>query len=478
MVLTETGLAKVFQRIKSFVIAQLNSKASAIHTHTKSEITDFPTNYVTTDTTQTISGAKTFTSTPTVKKDSAGDLLYLIDDTINTSNEDENGLPLTGHTNALKIRGRVTSVLPCMLTGAVYTSGDTSAELRTYKYKDISSTNGRVSLVLRYSYKNNYGFVSFSNISFITPNITNTSNIGSPSLQWKDTYTRHILIDNDINIASSMINKTSTSGNLAIRSGPYYADGASINLKGKDQTDDSGGRAYITANDGTNHTELVIYPTGETKLTTNSTTKNLALQEDINTLLSGKANTSHTHSVSDITSGTLDSARIPNLDASKITSGTIDIDRLPAGALERLVIVADQTARYALTTSSVQLGDTVKQLDTGIMYYVVDTSKLNSADGYSEYTAGSATSVPWSGVTNKPSSFTPSSHTHTTSDITDFPALSTVATSGSYDDLTNKPTIPTYSAGTNLSLNDTTFNVSSTPSFTSITVSGYTITVD
>ena len=96
-------------------------------------------------------------------------------------------------------------------------------------------------------------------------------------------------------------------------------------------------------------------------------------------------------------------------------------------------------------------------------------------------------------------------HTHTYSEIVDLPngiavdstldgtssnavsnsavsnaldGLSTVATSGSYNDLSNKPTIPTYSAGTNLSLNDTTFNVSSTPSFTSITVSGYTITVD
>ena len=69
-------------------------------------------------------------------------------------------------------------------------------------------------------------------------------------------------------------------------------------------------------------------------------------------------------------------------------------------------------------------------------------------------------------------------HTHTKSEITDFPTLATVATSGSYNDLSNKPTIPTYNAGTNLSLNDTTFNVSSTPSFTSITISGYTITVD
>jgi len=46
MVLTDTGLAKVFQRIKSFVASQLNSKASAIHTHTSSDITDLPNGYV------------------------------------------------------------------------------------------------------------------------------------------------------------------------------------------------------------------------------------------------------------------------------------------------------------------------------------------------------------------------------------------------------------------------------------------------
>ena len=171
-----------------------------------------------------------------------------------------------------------------------------------------------------------------------------------------------------------------------------------------------------------------------------STSENGLQNKVIKSALDGKADSSHTHSASDITSGTLNTDRIPNLDASKITSGTIDIARLPAGALERLVTVADQTARFNLTTNDVQLGDTVKQLDTGIMYYVIDTSNLNSESGYTEYTAGSATSVPWSGVTGKPSAFTPSSHTHSASDITS--GLSSVATSGSYSDLTNKPSIP------------------------------------
>ena len=43
---------------------------------------------------------------------------------------------------------------------------------------------------------------------------------------------------------------------------------------------------------------------------------------------------------------------------------------------------------------------------------------------------------------------TPTSHTHTKSEITDFPNLSTVATSGSYNDLSNKPTIPTVNNAT------------------------------
>ncbi len=100
----------------------------------------------------------------------------------------------------------------------------------------------------------------------------------------------------------------------------------------------------------------------------------------------------------------------------------IGIDHLPAGALERCVIVADDTARKALTTAQVQVGDTVKVTSTGLMYFVVDDSKLSTDAGYEVYTAGSATSVPWSGVTGKPSTFTPATHTHTKSQITDFPA--------------------------------------------------------
>lgn len=101
------------------------------------------------------------------------------------------------------------------------------------------------------------------------------------------------------------------------------------------------------------------------------------------------------------------STTLANFDASKIASGTISIDRLPKAALERLVVVANDTARFALTTATVQSGDTVKVTSTGKMYLIKDESKLNSEDGYEPYTASQASSVPWSGVTGKPSTFAP-----------------------------------------------------------------------
>lgn len=110
---------------------------------------------------------------------------------------------------------------------------------------------------------------------------------------------------------------------------------------------------------------------------------------------------------SDFGSNVTISTTLANFDASKIASGTISIDRLPKAALERLIVVADDTARFALTTATAQSGDTVKVTSTGKMYLIKNESKLNSEDGYEPYTASQASSVPWSGVTGKPSTFTP-----------------------------------------------------------------------
>ena len=120
---------------------------------------------------------------------------------------------------------------------------------------------------------------------------------------------------------------------------------------------------------------------------------------------------------SKITSGTISEARLPN----------IPIEKLPAGALERMFVVESQTAAIdAVKASTIQEGDVVQIGNGGLMYFCIDDAATTFGNAFKEFTAGSATSVPWSGVTGKPT-------------------FATVATSGSYNDLSNKPTIPSLS---------------------------------
>ena len=80
----------------------------------------------------------------------------------------------------------------------------------------------------------------------------------------------------------------------------------------------------------------------------------------------------------------------------------VPLTQLPAGALPTLVVVADQVARFALTIAQVQNGDTVKQVDTNLMYYVIDDTNLNNASGYDSYDAN----TDWSLITSKPANIT------------------------------------------------------------------------
>ena len=112
---------------------------------------------------------------------------------------------------------------------------------------------------------------------------------------------------------------------------------------------------------------------------------------------------------SKITSGTISEARLPN----------IPIEKLPAGALERMFIVESQTAAIdAVKAGTIQEGDVVQIGNGGLMYFCIDDAATTFGNAFKEFTAGSATSVPWSGVTGKPSSFTPSAHNQASNTIT------------------------------------------------------------
>ena len=89
-----------------------------------------------------------------------------------------------------------------------------------------------------------------------------------------------------------------------------------------------------------------------------------------------------------------------SFDASAITSGTISLERLPKGALERLFIVSSENDAM---NADCQEGDTVQVTgNDNKMYFCVNGSATTFANKFREYTAGAATSVPWSGVTGRP----------------------------------------------------------------------------
>lgn len=90
--------------------------------------------------------------------------------------------------------------------------------------------------------------------------------------------------------------------------------------------------------------------------------------------------------------------------ASLDASGFVPMSQMNPGVVERLYVVTDETARFALTTSQVQNGDVVKQElpAPAAMYYVQDDTNLDSELGYAIFAVGTAAAVAWSGVTGVP----------------------------------------------------------------------------
>lgn len=111
-------------------------------------------------------------------------------------------------------------------------------------------------------------------------------------------------------------------------------------------------------------------------------------------------NTRVTTAESDITNLKSGEA-ITALAASKI-QGVLDISNIPTSALERVVTVENDAARKGLTTEQIQVGDVCKVTETGKMYFVINDTQLAQDSGWMEFSAGMAASVPWTGVTDKP----------------------------------------------------------------------------
>lgn len=95
---------------------------------------------------------------------------------------------------------------------------------------------------------------------------------------------------------------------------------------------------------------------------------------------------------------------LQNIDAGQIKTGTLPLSVIPHGALERMYVVESVGDLATVTSEQVQNGDTIR-VNGGSMYYVTDDTKLGTGDymqGLAVYTAGTASSVNWSGVQSTP----------------------------------------------------------------------------
>lgn len=208
-------------------------------------------------------------------------------------------------------------------------------------------------------------------------------------------------------------------------------------------------------------------------------------KEYVDTELTKKANTLHTHTKTEVGLDNVDNTRDINknvLSATKLTNarkingiefdGTKDIT-LPNGAGSATFLgLADVPNSYLGEKGKVVR---VKSDESGLEFVTnvgdvtktyVDDELLKKANSTHSHSKTDITDFPkisavgvsgsYDDLLNKPTvdvdklyvdtelgKKSNTSHKHVKSDITDFPTLSTVATSGSYLDLINKPTIPT-----------------------------------
>lgn len=124
------------------------------------------------------------------------------------------------------------------------------------------------------------------------------------------------------------------------------------------------------------------------------------------TSVTGKPTTISGYGITDLI------ASITALDAVKLT-GTLDPARLPSTVFQAPIVAASNIA--SLTTAQqteIRVGSTIVTSDGVFWSYLGGTKTLEAS-----YRAMADTTPEWTSIGNKPSTFTPSTHTHVWSDI-------------------------------------------------------------
>ena len=153
--------------------------------------------------------------------------------------------------------------------------------------------------------------------------------------------------------------------------------------------------------------------------TLDATSSNAVSNSVVSNALDGKSDVGHTHTVSDVTD-------FPTL-ATVATSGSYnDLSNKPT-------TMTPTSHTHGNITNAGAIGTTANKPLITTTNGVITTGSFGTT----------ANTFCQGNDSRLSDARTPTAHTHTKSEITDFPNLATVATSGSYNDLSNKPTIPT-----------------------------------
>lgn len=120
-----------------------------------------------------------------------------------------------------------------------------------------------------------------------------------------------------------------------------------------------------------------------------------ALETNAGAISSHTSNTSNPHGVTAGQVGAIATSAkgAANGVAELDSNGRVPVAQIPAIAIQNPTVVADETARFALTTAEVQNGDLVKQTDNGYLYAVADQDELDNSSGYVLLTSPSAAPV-------------------------------------------------------------------------------------
>jgi len=180
----------------------------------------------------------------------------------------------------------------------------------------------------------------------------------------------------------------------------------------------------------------------------------------LTTRLAGKADVAHTHAAGDITTGTFNVARIPDLDAAKINAGTFDAARIPALDASKVTTGVFDIARIPVLpgNKTVVSSGGIAALTAPQQAEIAEGTIVTTTDGRRWVYAGTGSKTAeasyveladitpeWATVAGKPT-FAAVSTSGSYLDLTDRPTLAAVATSGAYNDLTGRPSLGTMAA--------------------------------